>query len=119
MKVTIEQIESQISSCYFVTAENAACDGVLSAKQMEDVHALSTTTLCFLVLKNGYTVVGKSACADPAEFKEEMGKKFAREDAVRQVWALEGYILKQSLFDHQRRTDPNTGYPNDGSASTR
>lgn len=97
MKVTIERIESLISSCFFVNAAVAASAEVLQSSQIEDLKRLETTTLCFLVLKNGYTLVGKSACADPAEYKEEVGKKFAREDAVRQIWALEGYVLKQSL----------------------
>lgn len=60
-------------------------------------QALEVLTMCVLVLANGYTVLGKSAPADPGNFNAELGKKFAREDAIRQVWPLEGYALREKL----------------------
>ncbi len=59
--------------------------------------ALDCLTICVLVLKNGYTVVGKSACASPENYDAELGGKIAREDARRQIWALEGYALRSKL----------------------
>jgi hypothetical protein len=59
--------------------------------------ALGCLTICVLVLKNGFTIVGKSACASPENFDAELGKKIAREDARRQIWALEGYALRNKL----------------------
>jgi hypothetical protein len=60
--------------------------------------AMSCLTVCVLVLKNGFTVVGKSACASPENFDAELGRKIAREDARRQIWALEGYNLRTKLM---------------------
>lgn len=57
----------------------------------------STVTVCRLVLENGYSVVGKSATLDEANFDAEIGEQVARADAVRQIWELEGYLLKQVL----------------------
>jgi hypothetical protein len=54
-------------------------------------------TICVLTLTNGFAVVGKSAPADAGNFDVELGKKFAKEDAVRQMWALEGYALREKL----------------------
>lgn len=59
--------------------------------------ALECLTICVLVLKNGYTIIGKSACASPENFDAELGAKIAREDARRQIWALEGYALRNKL----------------------
>lgn len=59
--------------------------------------ALQCLTICVLVLKNGYTVIGKSVCASPENFNLELGGKIAREDARRQIWALEGYALRSKL----------------------
>jgi len=56
-----------------------------------------TTTICVLTLLNGFTVVGKSACADPANFNKDLGAKIAFQDAERQIWSLEGYLLKEKL----------------------
>lgn len=57
------------------------------------------TTLCILDLENGYTIKGLSACVDPAEFNLDLGRKYAFEDAIRQIWALEGYLLAQQLHE--------------------
>jgi hypothetical protein len=56
------------------------------------------TTLCILDLENGYTIKGLSACVDPAEFDLNLGRKYALEDAIRQIWPLEGYLLAETLF---------------------
>jgi hypothetical protein len=57
----------------------------------------TTLTLCLLTLENGTVVVGESACADPANFDQAKGEKYAREDAIEKVWPREGYLLKQRL----------------------
>ena len=54
-------------------------------------------TVCCLTLKNGFTVTGESACASPENFNKEIGEKIAFENARNKIWALEGYLLKQSL----------------------
>jgi len=57
------------------------------------------TTVCLLTLKNGFTVTGESACASPENFDIELGRKIARENARNKIWMLEGYLLKQRLFE--------------------
>jgi hypothetical protein len=47
--------------------------------------------------QNGFAVVGKSAPADPSNYDEELGKRFAKEDCIRQLWQLEGYLLREKL----------------------
>jgi hypothetical protein len=56
-------------------------------------------TVCCLVLQNGFTVTGESACASPENFDAELGCKIAKENARNKIWALEGYLLKQKLFE--------------------
>lgn len=63
---------------------------------------LKNLSLCVLVLRNGFTVTGKSAPADPANFDAELGRKFAREDAVRQLWPLMGFALRDRLHTDAR-----------------
>lgn len=59
----------------------------------------STTTVCQLTLKNGYTVVGTSACIDPLEFNKPVGEKVAWDNALEKVWELEGYLLQQKRHE--------------------
>jgi hypothetical protein len=95
-RVTPEQIEGQIVGEVYINAYDAA----LATGADTDITVLDklrTMTLCFLILKNGYTVTGQSACAHPDNFDENIGKKIARDDAVGKIWALEGYVLKSKL----------------------
>ncbi len=48
-------------------------------------------------LPNGFTVTGRAACVDPANFDLEIGRKIARESVEHQLWQLEGYRLQIEL----------------------
>lgn len=63
------------------------------------VFPSSCLTVCCLTLTNGFTVTGESACASPENFNEEIGQKIAFEQARNKIWMLEGYLLKQKLFE--------------------
>ena len=89
-RVTPADIEANISGEYFFTAADAT-------KDCHQFEALSLLTFCVLVLKNGFTVTGESACASPENFDAELGRKIARENAVNKIWALEGYLLRSKL----------------------
>ena len=54
-------------------------------------------TFCVLVLRNGFTVTGESACASPENFNAEIGRKIAYENAKQKIWPLEGYVLRNKL----------------------
>jgi hypothetical protein len=57
----------------------------------------TTVTVCCLTLRNGFTVIGESACASPENFNPELGRKIARDNARGKIWALEGYALRNKL----------------------
>ncbi|MBN0315192.1 hypothetical protein JTM73_33600, partial [Pseudomonas aeruginosa] len=62
------------------------------------VHgSLGLLTFCVLVLRNGFTVTGESACASPENFDAEIGRKIARQNAVTKIWPLMGYELRSKL----------------------
>lgn len=48
-------------------------------------------------LPSGFTVTGRGACIDPANFDLEVGRRVAREDAANQLWQLEGYLKQNEL----------------------
>ena len=58
----------------------------------------SELTICVLTLLNGYTVTGQSGCADPAMYDQEIGDRLAKEDAMKKIWPLMGYALRQEVF---------------------
>lgn len=59
----------------------------------------TTFTVCTLRLRNGISVVGTSGKAVINGYSEELGRKYARENAVEKIWELEGYLLKQKLWE--------------------
>lgn len=76
-------------------------EDILSVIKSEDYVVLNDgrTTICQLTLQNGFTVIGSSACVDPKNFKKELGQSIAKDNAVEKVWELEGYLLRQRLFE--------------------
>ena len=70
----------------------------------EEYHRFANTTLtvCVLTLQNGTTITGESACVSPENFDEQLGRKYAREKAIEKIWALEGYLLKENLYQSSK-----------------
>ena len=60
-------------------------------------QSLNLLTFCVLVLRNGFTVYGASACASPENFNAEIGRRIARENAEREIGPLMGYELRSKL----------------------
>jgi len=97
-RITLADIEASISCEHYFTAQNGA-DGAgaaIGAPAPERIE-LKLLTFCVLVLKNGFTVTGESACASPENFDAELGRKIARQNAVQKVWPLMGYALRNKL----------------------
>ena len=97
-RVTPADIEAEIASEFYFTA----ADGVLGASEMGTrpagrARALELLTFCVLVLRNGFTVTGESACASTENFDAEIGRKIARQNAVGKVWPLLGFRLRDRL----------------------
>lgn len=66
----------------------------------EDYHVFEPTmTVCCLTLQNGFKVIGSSAAASPENFDAGIGRRIARDHARESVWQLEGYALRQRLYD--------------------
>lgn len=101
-KVSFNQVMDNIHSEHFFTAYEGANAKLIpinggQAHSMLSAQSLQLLTICVLVLKNGFTVLGKSACADPAQFDAQIGRDIARDDAISHIWPLMGYKLKCDL----------------------
>ena len=55
-------------------------------------------TVCVITLMNGFTVTGESACASTENYNEEIGNNVAFVNAREKIWMLEGYLLKEKLY---------------------
>jgi hypothetical protein len=106
-RLTPEKIGVVIASVHYFTAaqgdaksmEDAAfINGPLNGEAVRPVPLeLGLLTFCVLVLRNGFTVTGESACVSPENFDAQIGRNIALENAKQKIWALEGYLLKEKL----------------------
>lgn len=110
-RITPDDIEANIASEHYFTG----ADGVLGAyKNNNDVRvesykgdweaprsiqAVGLLTSCVLVLRNGFTVTGESACASPENCDAEIGRRIARQNAISKVWPLLGFRLRDKLAE--------------------
>lgn len=104
-RVTPADLQANIASEHYFLASDGVY-GVAFAKAeaagastfgWQSPSALGLLTFCVLVLKNGFTVTGESACASPENFNAEIGRKIARQNAEQKIWSLMGYALRCEL----------------------
>ena len=101
-RVTPADVEAEIASEHYhspATFGEQAWTG-------EPEGRLDTLTFCVLVLKNGFTVTGESACASPANFDAELGRKIARQNAVNKIWPLLGFSLRDAIAEAKTKHPP-------------
>ena len=106
--ITPADIEGYVKSEHYFNAH----DAVSLNKDGERIAAPEELTLlnfCVIVLKNGFTLTGISACADPRKYNEEIGKNVARADALNKAWPLMGYVLRSQLAGMSGLLEPE-GY---------
>ena len=99
-RVTPQDLQDNVvSEHYFTAGEGIAGRCFREVSTLHSPRTLELLTFCVLVLKNGFTVTGESACASLENFDVEIGRKIARQNAEQKIWPLMGYHLKQKLSE--------------------
>lgn len=99
-RVTPADVEENIiAEHYFVASDAIQHENAVHAWKGDGwwLGGTQLLTFCVLVLRNGFTVTGESACASPENFDAALGQKIARKNAVDKMWSLMGYALKDRL----------------------
>ena len=116
-RVTPADIEANIASEHYFTAREGRMGAIdndtyvgreMPMPDNSDLKPLELLTFCVLVLRNGFTVTGESACASPENFDAELGRAIARQNAVQKIWPLMGYELRSQL-SRRAATTASTG----------
>lgn len=79
-KVTLEQIYSKINS------------------ETYTILPSGKVLVCELLLQNGFSVRGEAAVVDKANFNYDIGCTISKENAIKQIWQIEGYLLQEELY---------------------
>lgn len=105
-RITPADLAANIASEHYFTAGQGATFGATDVagtpNEGNPPSALNLLTFCVLVLKNGFTVTGESACASPENFDPEIGRRIARDNAMQKVWPLMGYELRSRLHEREQ-----------------
>lgn len=91
-RVSLQSMQDKITARWDFTAGAA-----VQALNCPGTTNLDLLSICIIQMANGFMVIGKSAPASPENFNAELGMKLAYEDAIRQLWPLEGYALRDRL----------------------
>lgn len=91
------RLQFQPTGTNLLNASQAAQMFEHAVGKSEVPRSLHLLTICVLVLRNGFTVTGESACASPENFDAEIGRKIARKNAVEKIWPLMGYELRSKI----------------------
>jgi len=84
-KITEESIKAKIADTTWYNPPHG--------EGFQDAHL----TICIITMKNGFKFIGKAAPVSAANFDEEVGRRYSYEDAFKQIWAHEGYLLRETL----------------------
>ena len=108
-RVTPADIEANIASEHYFTAGDGFAGALSISADFVDLPdderviaaplQLDLLTFCVLVLRNGFTVTGESACDSPENFDADIGRNIARQNAVQKIWPLMGYELRTKLAE--------------------
>ena len=76
-RVTEESIKAKIADVSYITRD--------------------IMTIAIITMRNGFMVHGISAPASPANYDQAVGERYAYDNAFKQLWQLEGYLLREQL----------------------
>lgn len=106
--VNKKSIEAKIKSVYYLNAGSALA--MMDKIDEADKANLSLVTICIIILENGFKVEGVSACVDPANYNEQIGRECAYENAFEKIWEIEGYLLRQAMWEKDETAKALAGF---------
>lgn len=99
--ITFDYVRSRARDIQFINLGEAltsrAVEGEETGVPVSTVVTAGCVTLCLLILDNGFSVTGQSACANPAEYDRDLGEKYAFEDALRKAIPHYGFLRREHL----------------------
>ena len=93
--LTLEQAKAIVETKKAPRVTEASITAKIKNTQYLVLHG--NLTICIITMANGFMVTGVSAPASPANFDEEVGRRYAYDNAFKPLWQLEGYLLREHL----------------------
>lgn len=84
-----------------VTVTPGQVEGIISNSNIITNTILGKCTVVTAELPNGFIIVEHSACVDPANYNEELGKEICLGRIKNKIWELEGYRLQCAISEQK------------------
>lgn len=81
------------------SVSNQEVKDIIKNSKIEVSKMGQKTTVVHCTLPNGFELVESSACVNPEDYAENVGRAVCMEKVTDQVWKLLGYLRQQELFD--------------------
>ena len=100
-RITPDDVDNSISSIHIFSGLEAAKANRVIRSEPVDAESLKLLTMCVIVLKNGFTVTGKSSCVSPENYDRSKGEEIALNNAKDQIYSYLGFELKTKLSNKE------------------
>ncbi len=97
--LTLEQAQAVVAT---KTAPRVTKESIEARIASVSYNAVDHLTICVIQMVNGFFVTGVAAPASAANFDPEVGKRYAYDKAFAELWQLEGYLLREKLWEESK-----------------
>jgi hypothetical protein len=80
-----------------ITITQSDVKNILDASIINVKTVYDKCTVVSVQLPNGFIIIESSACVDPENYDEELGKSICMERVMNKIWELEGYKLQSEV----------------------
>lgn len=81
------------------TVTQQQIDEIIANGKIEVMKLGEKTTLVKLTTKEGFEIIGTSACVSAENYNEAIGKELCLKRIKDKLWAYEGYCLQKELYE--------------------
>lgn len=98
--LTTNELETKLSKCPAPRVTKEQMQARISSRAFVKIG--ETLTHCQIILDNGFSVTGESACVNPENYDKEIGEKIAYDNAFNKLWPLFGFLLAETQFQEKK-----------------
>ena len=90
-----EQLQQALENCPAPRVTKEYMESRIQEVVYLDQAFGGTVTICNILLNNGFSIRGESACVNPENYNQDIGRKIAYDRAINSLWPLFGFLLAE------------------------
>jgi hypothetical protein len=96
--ITLEQAKERLKSA---VAPRVTEESIKAKIASVEYSFIGTSTVCMITMVSGFKFFGTSTPASPSNYDTEIGQRYAYDNAFKQIWTHEGYLLRERLSQQE------------------